>query len=86
MDHCHGAEQGQEASRAASRQLAIALVLCALFVGGEVVGGVLSGSLAIMGDAVHMFSDLASFGIRWAVRSQVTESRRSHEDGVRIES
>ena len=64
VDHCHGKEQGQEASRAASRQLAIALVLCALFVGGEVLGGVLSGSLAIMGDAVHMFSDLASFGIR----------------------
>ena len=27
----------------------------------EVIGGYLSGSLAIMSDAAHMFSDLASF-------------------------
>jgi zinc transporter 2 len=63
MDHCHGLEPGREASKAATRQLSIAVVLCAIFVVGEVLGGYFSGSLAIMGDAAHMFSDLASFGL-----------------------
>ena len=31
------------------------------FLAGEVTGGYLSGSLAIMSDAAHMFSDFASF-------------------------
>lgn len=47
----------------ARKQLAMATVLCSLFVTGEVVGGWVSGSLAIMSDAAHMFSDLASFGV-----------------------
>ncbi len=33
----------------------------ALFITCEIIGGYVSGSLAIMGDAAHMFSDLASF-------------------------
>lgn len=63
VDHCHGLEPGRDASKAATRQLGIAVILCTFFVGGEVLGGYLSGSLAIMGDAAHMFSDLASFGL-----------------------
>jgi len=63
VDHCHGQEPRRESTRKAKRQLAIATVLCSIFVTGEVVGGYLSGSLAIMGDAAHMFSDLASFGV-----------------------
>lgn len=63
VDHCHGVEPARDASKAATRQLSIAVVLCGVFVVGEVLGGYLSGSLAIMGDAAHMFSDLASFGL-----------------------
>merc|ERR1719397_413562 len=62
-DHCHAVEPGRERTRQARRQLTAATVLCAIFVTGEVVGGWYSGSLAIMGDAAHMFSDLASFGL-----------------------
>ena len=47
----------------ARNQLALATILCALFVTGEIIGGYLSGSLAIVGDAAHMFGDLASFGL-----------------------
>lgn len=46
---------------AAMKRLGIACILVGLFITGEVVGGYYSGSLAIMGDAAHMFSDLASF-------------------------
>lgn len=63
LDHCHGQEPRRDSSTKARRQLAIATVLCSIFVTGEVIGGYLSGSLAIMGDAAHMFSDLASFGV-----------------------
>jgi len=63
VDHCHGLEPKRDASAKARRQLGAATLLCSIFVGGEVLGGYYSGSLAIMGDAAHMFSDLASFGV-----------------------
>merc|ERR1719150_1655921 len=62
-DNCHCRGPKRDTSVKARKQLCIATVLCAIFVTGEVVGGYLSGSLAIMGDAAHMFSDLASFGV-----------------------
>ncbi len=62
--HCHrSVEPERAASRVARRQLALACVLCFLFVVGELMGGYYSGSLAIMADAAHMFSDFASFGV-----------------------
>ena len=63
VDHCHCKAPRRDSSLKARRQLCVATVLCSIFVAGEVVGGYLSGSLAIMGDAAHMFSDLASFGV-----------------------
>jgi len=62
-DHCHGREPKQDASAKARRKLKVAMVLCTLFVTGEVFGGYYSGSLAIVGDAAHMLSDLVSFGL-----------------------
>ena len=50
-----------EANRSAMKKLGIACDLVGLFIVCEIIGGYLSGSLAIMGDAAHMFSDLASF-------------------------
>ena len=63
VDHCHCKAPRRDSSLKARKQLCVATVLCSIFVAGEVVGGYLSGSLAIMGDAAHMFSDLASFGV-----------------------
>ena len=63
VDHCHCKAPRRDFSLKARKQLCVATVLCSIFVAGEVVGGYLSGSLAIMGDAAHMFSDLASFGV-----------------------
>ena len=39
------------------RNLAFALVLIAGFMGAEIVGGILSGSLALLADAAHMATD-----------------------------
>ena len=63
MSDCQLRGPRRDTSVKARKQLGIATVLCAVFVLGEIVGGYLSGSLAIMADAAHMFSDLASFGV-----------------------
>jgi Co/Zn/Cd efflux system component len=52
----------QAADHAASkRKLQIAVVLATVFTVAQFTGGVLSGSLAILADAVHMLTDLAGF-------------------------
>lgn len=45
------------------RRLQIATALCVVFFAVEVAGGLLAGSLAILSDAAHLFSDLASFAV-----------------------
>ena len=45
------------------RALKIAAALTASFMAAEVVGGLISGSLALLADAAHMLSDAASLGI-----------------------
>ncbi|KAJ0052767.1 hypothetical protein Pint_00676 [Pistacia integerrima] len=50
--------------RAASmRKLLIAVALCVVFMSVEVVGGIKANSLAILTDAAHLLSDVASFAI-----------------------
>mmetsp|Transcript_7342 Transcript_7342/g.12180 ORF Transcript_7342/g.12180 Transcript_7342/m.12180 type:complete len:475 (+) Transcript_7342:270-1694(+) len=45
------------------RRLYMATCLCGTFLIIEIIGGYLSGSLAVLSDAAHLFADLASFGI-----------------------
>ncbi|XP_013393812.1 zinc transporter 2 isoform X2 [Lingula anatina] len=62
--HCHNKfRTANEVDRRARRKLIMASVLCLAFTIGEVVGGALAGSLAIMTDASHMMTDFASFMI-----------------------
>ena len=42
-------------------QLKCASLLCLIFLIAEVVGGIISGSLAVLSDAAHLSSDLMSF-------------------------
>lgn len=44
-------------------RLVVALLLCLLFMVGEVVGGVIAHSLAVLTDAAHMLSDVLAFAI-----------------------
>jgi cobalt-zinc-cadmium efflux system protein len=57
-DHNH--EHGRGADR---RALAITFVLTAAFMVAEIVGGLLTGSLALLADAGHMLSDALSLGV-----------------------
>jgi len=43
------------------RRLKLASFLCLIFLVAEVVGGLISGSLAVLSDAAHLTSDLMSF-------------------------
>lgn len=65
--HAHGPHAPGRAARAGRsdvrRRLWIALLLVLAYMGAEVVGGVLSGSLALLADAGHMLSDAGSLGL-----------------------
>ena len=64
--HGHGAHghAAADASRAADRRaLKIALAITLTFLGVEVVGGLLSGSLALLADAAHMATDALGLGL-----------------------
>jgi cobalt-zinc-cadmium efflux system protein len=49
-----------------TRRLLIATVLTGSFMIVEVIGGVLSGSLALLADAGHMLTDTLALGLAWA--------------------
>lgn len=61
-DHSHGHDHGHDHA-ASTRRLAIALTITALFLVAEVVGGVLSNSLALLADAGHMLTDVGALGL-----------------------
>lgn len=50
-------------AHASSRRLALVLILLAGYMAAEIVGGYLSGSLALLADAAHMLSDVAAVGL-----------------------
>ena len=61
-DHSH------DTAAMSDRRLLIAIVINVGLTVAQIVGGVLSGSLALVADALHNFSDAASLGIAWFAR------------------
>jgi len=62
------------------RSLTIALALTGSFLIAEVVGGILTGSLALISDAAHMFTDTAALAIALAairIGRRANDSRRT---------
>ncbi|MDJ0918865.1 MAG: cation diffusion facilitator family transporter [Woeseiaceae bacterium] len=55
MGHVHGSSN--------QARILVALVLTGLFMIVEVIGGLLSGSLALLADAGHMFTDTMALGL-----------------------
>lgn len=51
------------------RRVSVAIWANALLTVAQVIGGVLSGSLALIADALHNFSDMASLVIAYAART-----------------
>jgi cobalt-zinc-cadmium efflux system protein len=58
--HAHGAHGRAERSR---RRLSIVLLLTAIYMVAEALGGWWTGSLALLADAGHMLADVAALGL-----------------------
>jgi cobalt-zinc-cadmium efflux system protein len=61
-DHDHGHGHGHAANE---RSVGLAGLLTGGFMGAEIVGGILAGSLALLADAGHMLTDFASLALAW---------------------
>jgi len=88
-DHAHGHAHGPGlvARGGERRRLVQVLAITGLFMVAEVVGGLLSGSLALLADAGHMFTDagalaLSLFAMRMAQRPPSPEKTYGY---VRLE-
>ena len=62
--HDHG-EAGHSHGGGNERAIGIAALLTGTFMFAEVVGGIVSGSLALLADAGHMLTDFASLVLAW---------------------
>ena len=63
-EHSHAHSHGH-AHVANERSVALAAALTGVFMIAEIVGGVLSGSLALLADAGHMLTDFAALSLAW---------------------
>jgi cobalt-zinc-cadmium efflux system protein len=73
--HVHGAGADNE------KRVLWAFVLTAGFMGAEVAGGLISGSLALLADAAHMLTDAASLALAWIafrIARRPADPRRSY--------
>jgi cobalt-zinc-cadmium efflux system protein len=70
------------------RRVLWALVLTAGFMLAEIVGGLLSGSLALLADAGHMLTDTAALGLSWYAfrvgRRPATDRRSYGHDRLQV--
>jgi cobalt-zinc-cadmium efflux system protein len=85
MSHSHAGSHDHQslhsvgADHSVRRPLVIALVITTAFLVVEVIGGVVTGSLALLADAGHMATDVAALGLSlfamWLARRPATPER-----------
>ena len=81
-NHHHGHSHGipgahdhtNDLRQASKRSLILALILICGYMVVEIIGGVLSGSLALLADAGHMLTDAASIGLALAAMHFATRA------------
>jgi len=64
-NHAHHHHAPSVDTADARKRVALAALLTFLFMIAEVVGGVISGSLALLADAAHMLTDAGSLALAW---------------------
>jgi len=63
--HDHAHHHAIDNTKDGRRRVAIAALLTFSFMIAEVIGGLISGSLALLADAAHMLTDAASLALAW---------------------
>ena len=66
MSHTH--QHNHDVSEMGDRRLGIAIAINLLLTLAQVIGGLVSGSLSLIADALHNFSDAVSLLIAWVAR------------------
>ena len=69
---------GHSHDHSAQKNIAVAFGLNAFFVVIEIAGGLWTGSVAILADAVHDLGDCLSLGIAWALQ-RMSQQKRTEE-------
>ena len=64
-DHDHGHDHSISINQDNKKRVLIAMVLTFGFMFAEIIGGLISGSLALLADAGHMFSDGLALLLSW---------------------
>ena len=82
--HTHISEEDRPESAGESTRLFLSILLNLIITIAEIAGGLISGSLSLLSDALHNFSDTASLGISWiAVRISTRGPDRKRTFGYR---
>lgn len=63
MSRGHGHVHGERTGDRSRTRLAVTLGLIAVYMVAEAIGGILTGSLALLADAGHMLSDVGALGL-----------------------
>jgi cobalt-zinc-cadmium efflux system protein len=80
-EHSGGHHHHHHSHAANERSVAAAALLTGLFMVAELVGGIWSGSLALLADAGHMLTDFASLALAWLgfrLTHQPADARRTY--------
>lgn len=64
-DYSHGHSHAHHADAGNATRIGIAALLTGGFMGVELAGGIISGSLALIADAGHMLSDFGALALAW---------------------
>jgi cobalt-zinc-cadmium efflux system protein len=64
-DHTHNHSHGYHHHQAKGKRLALTIFLNLLITAAQIIGGLLSGSLSLLSDAAHNFSDVLALIISW---------------------
>lgn len=78
--HAHGHTHAPTVTQANERKVLLSFVLTMIFMAVEAMGGVLSGSLALLADAGHMLTDAAALALAFVafrLGRRVADSRRT---------
>ncbi|MCX7027133.1 MAG: cation diffusion facilitator family transporter [Spirochaetes bacterium] len=87
-DHDHGHEHihglSPETNGAAGNKLLLSILITSLTLVAEVVGGILTGSLALLSDAAHVFLDIFALALSYgAIRLATKAPSGQHTFGFR---